>query len=296
MTRAMFALFLFLSIARTAAAQVMPVSTEQTTTTNAADRSISLAPVPVVTRGETAQPVRGAGRNTAAGTRSRARFEFALRSAAAAALSATSTIRSSARRFECDSRWACTPRVPDRAEFFYAKCGCYRELPEHDPALRSRRERTIRRPRQRSELPAVLCVCRIRRDRARLRVRGVAPPMDTAADARRARKPGRRLRFEGGREVRAGHHRGDVADRAGQDVSARRAIPGTGSVRATPASSRGCSITATCRSARRSPRSLPCGFRSADRTACRQQSMENSPAVFSRTASARASRCTAPRT
>ncbi len=56
---------------------------------------------------------------------------------------------------------------PDRAEFFYAKCGCYRTSYSREmPALRSQRPWPRRRNRYEAELPGSAPECRVRSDSA----------------------------------------------------------------------------------------------------------------------------------
>ena len=59
----------------------------------------------------------------------------------------------------------CSNHVPDRAEFFYAKCGCYRDLAATNPALRPRRRRAGSGHRHRPAFPAAVCRRANRRSR-----------------------------------------------------------------------------------------------------------------------------------
>ena len=134
MTRSILSLFLFLLIAQTASAQVTPVGNEPGAAPTATARHISFASIPAAARGETASvfsaqlgpqrpaPVPAPVLNFSA-QRRRGSFVGYIDDPVV-----SSKVRV---RFEMGLHSS----VPDRAEFFYAKCGCYRGLPSNDPAF-----------------------------------------------------------------------------------------------------------------------------------------------------------------
>ena len=65
--------------------------------------------------------------------------------------------------------------VPDRAEFFYAKCGCYRGLPANHPGFRPGRTRPWPRRRKRHQVPAALSRRRSARSHRGCRCWGKCP-------------------------------------------------------------------------------------------------------------------------
>ncbi len=78
---------------------------------------------------------------------------------------------------------------PDRAEFFYAKCGCYSDpCLVGNPAFRSRRTRAAPGCRDRSELPAVLCPGGVRAEPARVHFRRTAIALAPASGVRGRRR------------------------------------------------------------------------------------------------------------
>lgn len=119
MTRLVLSLSLLLSIGQSAVAQVAPVTDGQTTVQN----------TPVVARPEAAglRAVQVAPQRPAPAMN----FSTQRRRGSMVGYIDDPVVSSKIRiRFETGKH----NRVPDRAEFFYAKCGCYRDLPVNNPA------------------------------------------------------------------------------------------------------------------------------------------------------------------
>ncbi len=133
--------------------------------------------------------------------------------------------------------------VPDRAEFFYAKCGCYRGLPPTSPGIRPGRAGPGARRRERHQVPAALSRRRSRGGAAAVAAGAGAAAMAAAPVVHRRHRHAVRQSGRSGRYPRRGKA---CVRRFGQpppqpskrSSTFRAAMPRKGSAPTTAASSR----------------------------------------------------------